>query len=326
MQTDSLPTKRRGRGCLLGLGLFMVLVVGLLLAGAAYESLAEAADARDYPPPGQLVDVGGHRLHLHCRGSGGPIVVVDAGSGDWSTSWGLVQAEVAKTTRMCTYDRAGMGWSDPGPLPRDARQFAKELHSLLTEAQLPAPYVLVGHSQGGLTVRVFAHDYPADVAGVVLIDSMSPGQFRAAAVDTPARSGLDRLALWIPSALARVGALRVLAKLLGLVPAGSPDDKAYFARFVRPQYVQASLDEAEGMPASGAQAAAVTTFGELPLIVLSRGQDPEPAWQAMQAELLQLSSHREQRVAEASGHSVQIDQPQAAVAAIVSMVETLRQP
>ncbi len=138
--------------------------------------MAEAADAKTYPPPGQLVDVGGHRLHINCTGTGSPTVVIVSGLGDWSTSWGVVQPEVAKTTRVCTYDRAGLGWSDASSLPSDAAQFAKELHTLLQNANVPGPYVMVGHSLGGFIVRIFAHDYASEVAGVVLIDSMNPKQ------------------------------------------------------------------------------------------------------------------------------------------------------
>ena len=141
--------------------------------------IKEAADARAYPPPGQMVDVGGYRLHINCTGAGSPTVVIDAGLGDWSSMWGFVQPGVAKTTRVCTYDRAGAGWSDQGPLPRDARQFAKELHTLLQNANIPGPYVMVGHSMGGLPVRVFTHEYAAEVAGVVLIDSMSSWAYHA---------------------------------------------------------------------------------------------------------------------------------------------------
>ena len=114
-----------------------------MLLGAGGEALAEAADARAYPPPGQLVDVGGHRLHLHCVGTGSPTVVVDAGLGDWSASWSSrVQPDAARTTRVCTNDRAGLGWSDVGPLPRTAGQVAHELHTLLRQARVSGPYVL----------------------------------------------------------------------------------------------------------------------------------------------------------------------------------------
>src|SRR5512139_3161821 len=182
-------SKRRGRGCLQWLGGGLAVLLGLALIGYIYEPMAEAADAKAYPPPGQLVDVGGYRLHIHCTGSGSPTVVIDAGLGDWSTSWGeTVQPGVAKTTRICTYDRAGMGWSDPGPLPRDAARFARELHTLLQNAQIPGPYILVGHSLGGLPVRVFAHDYAPEVAGVVLIESMNPNHFKETSAEVLSQS------------------------------------------------------------------------------------------------------------------------------------------
>src|SRR5215216_1882055 len=171
-------SRRRGRGCLLWLGGGLAVLLGLALVGYIYEPFAEAADAKAYPLPGQLVDVGGYRLHINCTGSGSPTVVIVAGAGDWSTTWGgYVQPEVAKTTRVCTYDRPGLGWSEAAPLPGDAAQFAKELHTLLQNANIPGPYVMVGHSLGGLGVRVFVHDYASEVAGVVLIDSMTPQQF-----------------------------------------------------------------------------------------------------------------------------------------------------
>jgi pimeloyl-ACP methyl ester carboxylesterase len=164
--------KRRGRGCFLWLSLMVVLFLGLMLLGAIYESRAEAADVRAYPPPGQMIDVGGYRLHLNCTGTSSPTVVIESGWGDMSASWGWVQPEVAKSTRVCTYDRAGMGWSEPSPDPRTARQFALELHTLLVNANEPGPYVLVGHSLGGYTMEVFAHDYPDEVSGLVLIDAL----------------------------------------------------------------------------------------------------------------------------------------------------------
>ncbi len=151
-QSEQVSTpKRRGRGCLIWLGGIVVVLLGLMLLGARYEAVAEAADARAYPPPGQMVDVGGYRLHINCLGTGSPTVVIDAGSGDWSASWSnRVQPEVARTTRVCVYDRAGIGWSEPGPLPRTAERFARELRALLDHAHIPGPYVLVGHSLLGV--------------------------------------------------------------------------------------------------------------------------------------------------------------------------------
>lgn len=315
--------QHRGRGCLLTLGLIALAVVAWMVLGPVYESAAEASDARLYPPPGQMVDIGGYRLHINCTGTGAPTVVIDAGWGDWSTMWAWVQRGVAPTTRVCTYDRAGTGWSDPGPLPRDARQFAKELHALLLGAGIPGPYVLVGHSMGGLPVRVFTHEYPSDVAGVVLIESMSPAQFKqppAGAASTPSHAST------ILPGLARLGLVRLLARPLGLIPALPADvQNAYVARLVLPSSLQAVTDEGQGMPESAIQARNVTTFGDIPLIVLtsSRNNDPE-GWQQMQADLTHLSSNSQQLFADKSGHAIQLDQPDAAVAAIVQMVKLLR--
>ncbi|MHB1133106.1 MAG: alpha/beta hydrolase [Chloroflexota bacterium] len=324
-QPKRAPTSQsRGRRFLIWLGGLVAVLLGLMLLGALYESVAEAADAKAYPPPGQLVDVGGHRLHITCTGTGSPTVVIDAGLGAWSTSWGSVQRDVAETTRVCTYDRAGSGWSEEGPLPRNAGQFAKELHALLQGASIPGPYVLVGHSAGGFTVLVFAGDYPSEVAGVVLIDSMGPGQFKPSAADANTEAASQGHALPLVSGLARLGVMRMVANLPGIVPSEMPDKNAYLAMFARPQYWQAHMDDAQGMTAGAAQAAAVKTFGALPLIVLSRGLDQQPDWLATQADLVQMSSHSEQLFADKSGHNIQVDQPEAAVGAIVRMVEQTR--
>jgi pimeloyl-ACP methyl ester carboxylesterase len=299
-----------------------------MLVGYILEPGAEAADAKAYPPPGQLVDVGGHRLHIKCTGSGSPTVVIEAGLGDWSTSWGFVQQEVAKTTRICTYDRAGMGWSEPGPLPRDAAQFAKELHTLLQEANIPGPYVMAGHSLGGLGVRVFVHDYASEVAGVVLIESMNPKQLPQSSTGIgPQSNPLSRL-YSVLDVLARFGVTRLLARPVTnmLSPGILPDEDAYYSRFVRPQSMQAVTNESKSLSGSGAEAAAVKSFGDLPLIVLTgRLHTNPPDWQAWQTELLQLSSNSQQLFAEQGNHVIQIEEPDAVVAAIIQMVQQVRQ-
>src|SRR5689334_18830943 len=210
-------TWRSGRRVLRAIGRRLAALVGLIvvlgLVGASYESAAEAADVRAYPPPGQLVDVGGYRLHINCTGTGSPTVVIESGWGDMSASWGWVQPEVAKTTRICTYDRAGMGWSEASPQPRTAREYAKELHTLLAKANEPGPYVLVGHSMGGYTMIVYAHDYPAEVAGLVLIDAQAlPKSDVANPKPAPKPGGTS-----LPSLMARIGLVRLLADPLGSI-------------------------------------------------------------------------------------------------------------
>jgi len=127
----------------------IALVLLLISAGVIYQAVASARDLRRYPPPGRLIDVGGHRLHINCTGDGTPTVVLDAGVCDCSLNWCLFQSEVDKFTRVCSYDRAGIGWSDAGPLPRTSMRIVRELHTLPENAGIPGPYVLVGHSFGG---------------------------------------------------------------------------------------------------------------------------------------------------------------------------------
>jgi len=122
-------------------------------------------------PPGKLLDLGGYRLHLNCTGKGEPAVVLIPGGGDFSFDWSLVQPGASRFTRVCSYDFAGSAWSDPGPVPRTMRQDAYELHALLKAASIRGPYVLVGHSLGGLLTRIYADAYPSEVAGIVLVDS-----------------------------------------------------------------------------------------------------------------------------------------------------------
>ena len=303
------------------LGGIVAVFLVLLLAGTVYEQRSEAADIKAYPAPGQMVDVGGYRLHIHCTGSGSPTVVIESGWGDSSAVWGWVQPEVARTTRVCSYDRAGMGWSEVSPQPRTAREFAIELHTLLVKANEPGPYVLVGHSLGGYTVRVYAHDYPAEVSGLVLIDAQDLPASDAASPKPAPKPGRTSL----PVLMARIGLARLLAGPLGAIRNLPPEDKqAYKAFSGTPRFAQTFLDEGMGMSEGGAQARTVTTLGALPIIVLSRGKDQDAKHTAAQADLLQLSTVSQQLFADQSGHSIMIDQPEAAVAAIVKMVEQVR--
>jgi pimeloyl-ACP methyl ester carboxylesterase len=319
--SGTVTPKGQGRRLLKWLFRLFILTVGLMMVGAIYESLSESSDTRAYPPPGQMVDVGGFRLHINCTGKGSPTVVIDAGWGDSSASWGWVQPEVAKTTRICTYDRAGMGWSDVGLQPRTAREFAKELRALLAKANELGPYVLVGHSLGGHTMRVYAHDYLVEVSGLVLIDAQAlPKSDIATFKPAPKPGGTS-----LPVLMARIGVVRLLAGLLGSVQNLPDRDKqAYAASAATPRFVQTFLDEGMGISEGGAQAKAVTTLGALPLIVLSRGKDQDPDWAASQVSFLQLSTNSQQLFADRSGHRIMIEQPEAAVASIVKMVELVR--
>ena len=187
MQSKAPPrqTDRHSQGTQPGRGLgswirrgLVWMIVGLLalaVIGAVYQAIATEIDQRTYPPPGELVNVGNHSLHINCVGEGSPTVILEAANGGMSAHWAQVQQQVAQTTRVCAYDRAGLGWSEPGPEPRDARQISSELHTLLkSAADAAGPYVLVGHSYGGLYARMYAARYSDETAGVVLVDSSHP--------------------------------------------------------------------------------------------------------------------------------------------------------
>jgi pimeloyl-ACP methyl ester carboxylesterase len=216
--TTSRRLMRRIGKALLGL---VVILLVLAVAGAIYQAIATMRAERAYPSPGEMVDVGGHSLHINCVGQGSPTVVLDAGLGDFSSQWVRVQRQVSHTTRVCAYDRAGMGWSEMGPEPRDAERISSELHALLGKAGIEGPYVLVGHSFGGMYMQTYAARYPEEVAGVALVDSSTePDQFG----QRPERRGshepreqqlavVPHLAQLGVSLLARLGVVRLLSKL-----------------------------------------------------------------------------------------------------------------
>src|SRR5256885_2868437 len=158
------------------LRLVLVLAALFVLAGLLYENVSETRDRRFNPMPGQRIDVGGFKMHIHCTGQGSPTVILESGLGDTYVSWHKVQPQIAKFARVCSYDRAGLGFSDPSSQPRTSKVMAEELHALLTAANVAPPYVLVGHSMGGFNVRLFASLYRSEVVGIVLADSSHPDQ------------------------------------------------------------------------------------------------------------------------------------------------------
>lgn len=307
------------------LGLVGVLLV-LAVAGAIYQAIATELAERAYPPPGQMVGVGGHRLHINCVGQRSPTVVLDAGSGGFSAQWVRVQREVSATTRVCAYDRAGMGWSEKGPEPRDAEQITGELHTLLTEAGIEGPYVLAGHSFGGLYAQTYAARFPEEVAGVCLVESSSPEQFghRPAARDGPEPP--TRISA-VASLLARIGAVRLFYKVFP-APPDLPNEQRAQIDALGPstrQWSTTTLEFRAG-PQTAAQARGLRSLGDKPLAVVSAGEQ-EPEWLDLQDGLAALSPDSTHRVVEGATHaSVLYDEgdSQATSAAIVEVVQAVR--
>src|SRR5215210_983337 len=192
--------------------LYPVLAVLMVASvGGGYQTVRQSIDRRAHPMPGQLVDVGGHRMHIYCTGSGSPTVVLEPGQGGASSDSGWVAPVVARDSRVCVYDRAGRGWSDAAYGPQDAARIAADLHTLLERAQVPGPYVLAGHSFGGLYVQTFAANYPDQVAGLVLLDSTAPKPGPALPTRTESYDVLGRVSA-VFSASAHLGAGRLIAQ------------------------------------------------------------------------------------------------------------------
>jgi pimeloyl-ACP methyl ester carboxylesterase len=331
MQRPS-ATWRIGRRVLRAIGrtlaALVVLLAILALAGASYEAIAAAGDARRYPPPGQLVDVGGFRLHIQCVGSGSPTVVLDAGLGGSSLDWSLIQPELGRTTRVCAYDRAGMGWSDPGPQPRTPHQIADELHALLTNAGIAGPYVLVGHSLAGKNVRLFAQQHPEQVAGMVLVDARSeymdantsPDEVQAFQQALGAQAFLYRVAR-------SVGLARLVDAGLWGAPA-MPRETRTEGVLLKTSRQGIDAQTAEGLQraADDAQLQAARSLGDWPLIVLAAGQKVahDPIWLEAQRRQAALSTDGRLIVAEESGHVIHWDQPALVIDAVQQVIKEAR--
>jgi pimeloyl-ACP methyl ester carboxylesterase len=297
--------------------------------GGGYETVREAVDASSYRMPGQLIDVGGHGLHLSCTGSGSPTVVLEPGGGGMSSSLGWIAPAVARDTRVCVYDRAGRGWSEPADTAQDGVQIATDLHTLLHRGHVPGPYVLAGHSFGGLYVLTFAARYPDEVAGLVLVDSTTPSSAAKAGAASPSDQGsydgMGRASALI-SATARFGLGRLYSQFaFDSLPPRSRDEArvsgatAGNLRSTIDEYVQAS--------ASVQQAASLRDFADKPLIVLTAGSGHDAAWFAAQNHLATLSTNSAHRVVTGATHEALVADKDNAVAttqAILDVVSSVR--
>lgn len=271
-------------------------IVALASIGAGFETVAEAADTRTMP--GRLVDVGDHRLHLVCAGTGGPTVVLEPGAGEMAANLGWITPDVARTTRVCAYDRAGRGWSDPADTTQDGARIASDLHTLLHRAGVPGPYVLAGHSFGGLYVLAFAARYPDEVAGMVLVDSTAPAVTTGPAV---ADSGLARRVSALLSTTARFGLARLYADL-STQELPSPEGRDVRASQATSTTVGSVVDEYVAGSASMEDAAALHDFGDKPLVVLTAAVGHPASWFAAQDRLATLSTDAVHRVVDGATH------------------------
>jgi pimeloyl-ACP methyl ester carboxylesterase len=333
IQTQQRSGSRVWRWIKRGLLAALLVIAGLAIAGFIYQTISEASDRAAHPAPGQLVDIGdGRRLHLQCAGSGEPVVILDAGLGGFSSDWYWVQKEVAGVTHVCAYDRAGAGWSDPGPTPRDAAAITGDLHALLTAAGIEGPYVLAGHSFGGLGVRAYAAAFPDEVAGLVLVDSSHPEQW------SRLPGGEDQFASvqWsyrIARAAVRLGLIR-LTNFIAADPDLPPEvAQARKAMSDRVAFVDAAGEEFDASPALMAAVRSAGALGDKPLYVVTAGEQPpgDPAagqaWMALQDELAALSTNSAHRTVASGSHMTLVTRRAEAAetaGAILAVVEAVR--
>lgn len=312
----------------------LILALGTLIAGA----IAKANLAKLYPAPGQLVDVGSYKMHINCTGQGSPTVILEAGMGNYSLFWAHVQPEVARFTRVCSYDRVGFGWSEPGPQSRTANAEVAELHTLLVNAYVEGPHVLVGHSLGGMLVRVYAHNYPDEVVGLVLVDSYHEER----PIRLPILAKANQEAVRQFRMFDQLSSIGLMALAPQTIPNPGLPDEAYAqlqAITATTGYFKMFLAELNAVEESSAEVRAlrITSFGNMPLIVLSAGHgdaiaslsdaENQQVWkelQVEQSELVALSSASKQIIAEQSGHFIQLDQPELVIDAIREMLDAIR--
>ena len=325
----------------------------LTLAGMLYQRVGRGRDRSRYPPTGRLVEVGSHRQHVQCLGQGSPLVVFDSALAASSLSWWRVQPQVARFTRTLSYDRAASGWSEPGPLPRTVERLLQELRLLLRASREKPPYVLVGHSYGGLTLRLYASRYPDEVAGLVLVDPADPKEWLDPDAEREAKLQVGSRMARRGALLARIGVARLMSDLaasgalrrarqmaswagLGILQAQEtrlvaplanlPLELRLVARtfWTRPEFFEALASQIEHVPAGARQVDAIEDHADVPLVVLTAAESPMKKRRAHQ-EMAALSSRGRHLTASTQSHWIPLEEPQLVIRTIREVVEEARQ-
>jgi pimeloyl-ACP methyl ester carboxylesterase len=331
--TDNASGKLSGKGQRL-IRRFVLAMVIFCTATVTVSSIFNAIAIRSLPgrkpPSGDIYLVSGHRMHIFCTGSGSPTIVLESGLGNDSFVWDRVQPALSRTTRVCSYDRAGYGYSDALPAPRDADHIAAELHGLLVRAKVVGPIVLMGHSMGGIYVRYYATRYPEEVRGLIFVDASTPLQGR-----TPPFKKVKRSPQWATILLTRLAYITNLPRLAGICSLSrsgseSPAWKLLAEGLCHPQF-RATRDEGDSFDLSGEETIQTGSYGALPILIFSH--DPaktkqvtnwENSWTQMQEDLKKLSTRGRRIVARNSAHYVQLDRAQLVVKEVSLFIEQIR--
>ena len=314
------------------------------VAGAIYQKLELRRDSKLHPPPGRLIDLGTHRLHLLERGQGSPTIILEAGLMSTVLSWSEIQRTLARSYRVVSYDRAGLGWSDLGPVPRTADRIVEELHTLLERAAIPPPYVLVGHSFGGLTMPLYAARHPQETAGVVLVDPVAPAEWNPPSEQDRRRAEIGATVSRRAALLCRIGVIRFVAflltsgatrfagRLVRLISREAPaesgsvsspwfwnlpiEERKMAAIFwVQEKFCQTIASQLENLPGSAVQVAELGNFCSKPVIILSAKSTPSKRREQHAAMAQRLPQGR-YVLAEESTHWIMQDQPELVLDAV----------
>ena len=332
------------------IALGLLALVGIAVAvGAVWEWSARSRTARQYPPPGQQIDIGGRRIHIDCRGQGSPAVIFESGlDAGGSLSWDRVHDPVAALTRACVYDRAGVMWSDPTPGAQDAESVADDLHAVLKAAHIEGPVVLVAHSLGGPYAMTFTRKYGNEVAGYVFVDTSHPDQLTR--LDVPSIMAVQKQmeeGLWMSELMARLswtGALRAMGSnepeidIPGMTERTRKVSAAYLS-----QTLMGTLKEQRSMSRTFAQAGQLRSVGDRPLVVLTAGalipadmrrmfniseqdaRDFKAKWIKLQAEEASWSSRSCQQIVTDSTHYIQDARPDLVVTGVAEVMKAIRE-
>jgi pimeloyl-ACP methyl ester carboxylesterase len=331
LRSRSYPRLRKATECVV---LSLLALAAVLVAGSSAFNAVALYRFRQ-SPPGQTFLVDGHAMRIECSGSGSPAIVLDAGLGDDGLIWARVQPALAKTTRVCSYDRAGFGWSDALPPPRDADHIATELHGLLAEAHVTGPVVLMGHSIAGIYLRDYASRYPENVVGLIFVDGSTPLQNRSPAFKAhPNPEPPSLLEVLLKKAAFAAGIPRLLGECSRRLPGFDPHAAKLLAEDQCHDRSTAVAAERESFDRSGEETVHTGPYGALPILIFS--QDPartaaqgEPmdvvmAWNQMQENLKQLSTRSRRIIAKGSSHYIQGNRPDLIEREVPKFIEQIR--
>ncbi len=313
---------------IIGSGIAIAALIVLLLAvSSVVRQVAVRRAERDFPPPGQLVEIDNRLSHIYCTGSGSPTIFLESGLDDrGSWAWSRIHDDLSQISRVCAYDRAGIIWSEPRDGPRDAVRIADELHTLFKAAAEPPPYVMVGHSFGAVLVRVYDQRYPGEAMGFVFVDPSHPEQqrrFPPEVQELMSRNGSDPR--WL---------FRLLAPYRIFTGERSTPRTAYWWR----SFPEGVLAEVAAADLAFEQAALTGSLGDRPLVVLTAGLAPEirdvsdegnaalhRVLLELKDELAELSTNSDHRIVNGAGHYIHWDRPEAVIAAIRDVVTAVRE-